>query len=181
MVSGAWQPALTDVQEKLWLNRVMGMDAKAAFAVLTRSFKTEGRRPSAPEFYSLYRHELMDTTAVAPSTPEGRDDMPQWVKGWYIAAAEGDNRLWPEMERGSRQLDEWHRPAPGGAVERSGYEWDANVQALGMMPQADRIKYMERAREGEGPRSIKDLATLGGEPESDTRSATTDARAEEST
>ena len=154
MVSGAWQPALTAVQEKLWFNRVVDMEARAAFTVLTRAFKTEARRPSAPEFYSMYRRELIDVTPVVPGTPEGRDDMPLWVKAWTIAVAEGDNRLWPEMERGSRQLHEWHAPEDGG---RSAYEWDANVQALGIMPQADRVAYMERVQAGERAPSIVDV------------------------
>lgn len=149
MVSETWQPELTDMQLELWCNLVLDLDARVAFRVLTRLFKTDTFRPSPPEFMETYRAELRDHTPVAPEQPSDRDEMPGWVMGWMIARSEGDLRLWPEQRDGYRALHEAYMMEVGPKFAKanglkSGYEWDVSL----VMPQADRIEYMRRARDG---------------------------------
>lgn len=156
MVSAAWQPALNDVQADLWRNLCEPLDARAAFQVLTRLFREAQFRPKPPEYMHLYQRELVDTTPVHSATPTDRDEMPEWVGGWRLAFAAGDQRLWPEMEKGARQIHAaWEETLDRAFARRhnlkSGYEWEADVAERGIMPQADRIEYMRRWHEGERP------------------------------
>jgi hypothetical protein len=45
----------------------------------------------------------------------------------------------------------------------SGYEWDANVADAGLIPQDERVEYMERARRGEKPKVAEETRPEGGE------------------
>ena len=157
MVSEAWNPPLTNTQEQLWRDLCEPLDAKVAFAVLSEMFKTEKFRVSVPDFKDAYHRKLRDLTPVAPSTPEDRDEMPEWVGGWFLARQEGDHRLWPEEQIGARKLHDWWVNNEEGEGP-SGYEWEQLVADQGLMPQEDRVEYMRRHREGEGPRTAEELA-----------------------
>jgi hypothetical protein len=150
-VDGAWKPELTDVQKKVWYELVLPLDPKAAFTVLMRLVKTEKFRLAPPDFTTVYRRELIDTTPVHLDYPQDRDELPDWVKGWKLSRNEGDERLWPETEKASRELHEvWLATQDPKAVKRlglcSGYEWEDAVAKYGVMPQDARIDYITRAK-----------------------------------
>lgn len=157
MIDGAWQPSLTDVQRPLWRNLVRPLDAHIAFRVLMRLFKSDEFRLKPPEFMVAYRRELINSTPATTATPQDRDELPEWVAGWRLARGEGDDRFWPEQERGFRELHEQWLEDVGqqrhrlihkrGQPDRSGYEWDQLVAERRIMPQEDRLEYMRRARE----------------------------------
>jgi len=126
MISAAWPFPLTETQKVLWRDMVGTQDANAAFTVIVRMFKTEKSRPEPPVYLQAYRRQRADDTPVAPSSPQGRDEMPAWMRGWRLARERGDMRAWPEQRSG---------------YERLGYLWQEDQ----VMPQADRVKYMRDA------------------------------------
>jgi hypothetical protein len=152
-VDQAWQPRLTEIQrQKVWSEVGAALDPHVAFSVLLRLTRTEKFRPSPPDFLSLYHREMADKTPVAQS-PQAREEIPDWVRGWHLARYLGDKRIWPEQEPGFRALhEEWVEECGYSRADRrrlhlkSGYEWDDVVATHGLMPQKDRISFMERAR-----------------------------------
>lgn len=162
-VDGGWKPPLTPVEQQVWREVCTPLDPRTAFTVLMRLLKTEQFRPPRPDFMGVYRREMIDTTPHQPLVPTDRDEMPEWVPGWFIAHREGDQRLWPEMEKGARELHAFwlETVGPKFAKEhglKSGYEWEADVAARGIMPQSDRLAYIQRAKDGEAPASAEAMA-----------------------
>lgn len=150
-VDGAWRPDLTDVEKDIWRKLCLPLDAKVAFTVLLRLTTSEKFRPSRPDYMTVYKRELIDRTPIQPLTPTDRDEMPEWVRGWKLAHLEGDTRLWPEMEKGAREIHEAWLESVGPAFAKkhglhSGYEWEADVAERGIMPQADRLQYIQRSQ-----------------------------------
>lgn len=159
-VDGAWGPGLNEVAQKLWYDLVLNLDAKTAFTTIGKMFKTMKWRPAPPEFSEAYRRELLDSRPLA--TPQrDPDEMPDWVRGWRLARAEEDYRLWPEQEVGYQaNHDTWRTETTWTKSQidkfkiRSGYEWADGVQTVGITPQADRLEYVRRAMAGEGPTDL---------------------------
>lgn len=149
MVDGAWQPPLTDTMRDLWYKLAEPLDGQTAFTVIVRMFRTEKNRPAPPVFRDAYKRELMDTTPTQTGDRD-RDEMPDWVRGWRLSRAEGDQRLWPEEEKGYREIHEEYIKV-NGKLSHSGYEWEAIAADLGVMPQADRVRYIDRSIRGEAP------------------------------
>jgi len=148
-LNDAWQPPLTDVQLKLWRQLVKDLDSGAVFTVMTRLWGRSIYRVKPPDFLSLYHRQMSDTHPV--HVTQDRDEMPEWVAGWHLARSENDFRAWPEQEKGFRlcheeYLDEVGRDYARKHGLKSGYEWEAHVAKVGLMPQIDRLMYMQRAK-----------------------------------
>jgi len=131
IVDEAWRPPLTDVQKELWGVLAEPLDPKLAFRLIFDFERQSRTRPATIDFRAAYKRELRDTTPIHPAQPQDRSEKPDWVRGWQLARAEGDLRLWPEQEQG------WHALL---------YNWEADVAERGIMPQAARLDYIARAK-----------------------------------
>lgn len=169
-VDEGWQPPLTETQRAVWRKVAQHLDPKTVFPLVLKMIETDRYRPKLPEFKEAYRRARVDTTASF-TAPQAVDEMPDWVRGWSLARAEGDWRLWPEQEIGFRQNhDNWVAESAFDANQRkkfeikSGYEWEDAVEKFGLMDQEDRLTFIARAKAPGQEEALDAILSAGAAP-----------------
>lgn len=135
MIKSNWNMWLDDYGVEMWMRYLGDQDltlATEAFQTLTR----QKERPTIADFRSIITKIEADRRAAVPAVAEAefKREIPLWAKGWLVARAEGDLRVWPEQQPGYDNLQREH-------VHDRTYVWVDQEE----MPPTDREAFQAKA------------------------------------
>lgn len=140
---------------QLWIDYLMKQDdvEKTMRAVVLLSERMK-EKPTVSDLRGMLANLYTQEQATSPALPEPKyeRELPGWVKGWIVAYAKGDKRVWPQQKLGYDQLQREHD------THRT-YVWPEQEQ----MPEAEREAYEQMGARLEPQRiaaMIVEAATL---------------------
>lgn len=113
MIDGHWKMYLhvNEASRGMWVDFVQKYDD---VEMVTRAVATlaerQPQRPTIADLRGMITKCQADARASLPSLPatEFKRELPDWVKGWLVARAEGDMRVWLEQRPGYDAIQREH-------------------------------------------------------------------------
>jgi hypothetical protein len=127
----------------IWINEIEKLDdaAVATQAVAALFVESQDRLPTPADLKAAYRQaayrQIEQAAQPAVEEAEFVRELPMWVKGWLVARAQGDMRVWPEQKPGYDLIQReyvhdrtyvWGEQEPMPDAEQE--EWEKKAAAL---------------------------------------------------